>query len=108
MFLQKKIRYILSLQSFCLNDVFLPRFICERFFLRIYLQIFFGKDIFGHGFGEDFSLNISFVVFFLKYFLVGVSFENCLVEIPLQGVCGRDVSCNTFSVEGISSKRCMV
>ena len=28
----KKIRYILSLQSFCLNNVFLPRFICERFF----------------------------------------------------------------------------
>ena len=48
--------------------MFLPRFICERFFLRIYLQIFFGKDIFGHGFGDDFSLNISFVDFFPEIF----------------------------------------
>ena len=51
---------------------------------------------------------MCFVDFFLKYFLVGVSFENCLVEIPLQGVCGRNVSSNTFSLECISSKRCLV
>ena len=87
--------------------MFLPGFICERFFLRIYLQIFFGKDIFGHGFGYFFSLNISFVDFFLKYFSVRVSFENCFVEIPLQGVCGRNVSSNTFSVE-VTAEICLV
>ena len=31
-------RYILPLQSFCLNNVFLPSCICERFFFRISLQ----------------------------------------------------------------------
>ena len=78
-----------------------------RFFLRISLHIFFYKDIFGHGFGKDCSLNICFVDFFLNYFLVGVSFENCFVEIPLQGVCGRNVSSNTFSVE-FTAEICLV
>ena len=87
--------------------MFLPSFICERICLRISLQIFFGKDIFGHGFGQDFSLDISFVDFFLKYFSVGVAFENCFAEIPLQGVCGRNVSSNTFSVE-VSAEICLV
>ena len=78
-----------------------------RFFLRIYLQIFFGKDIFGHGFAEDFSLIICFVDFLPEKNSVGVSFENCFVEIPLQGVCGRNVSSNTFSVE-VTAEICLV
>jgi len=89
--------------------VFLPSFICEFFFLRISLQIFFGKDIFGHGFGNFFSLTICFVDVFLKYVLVGVSFENCFVEIPLKGVCGGNVSSNTntFSIE-VTAEICLV
>ena len=59
----------------------------EIFSENLSLQIFCGKDIFGHGFGKDFSVNIiCFVDFFLVYFLVGVSFENCFVKISLQGV----------------------
>jgi len=39
--------------------------------------------------------------------LVGVSFENCFVEVPFQGVCGRNVSSNTFSVE-VAAEICLV
>ena len=95
-------------RSFYLDNVFLPGFIWKKFCLTIYLQIFVGKEIFGHGFGLLFSLNICFVDFFLKYFSVRISFDNCFVEILLQGVCGRNVSSNTFSVECISSTRCLV
>ena len=50
---------------------------------------------------------MCFVDFVLKYFSVRVSFENCFVEIPLQGVCGRNVSSNTFSVE-VTAEICLV
>ena len=70
------------------------------------MQIVCSKDIIGHGFGKDFSVNICFVDFLPKYFLVGVSFENCFVKISLQGVCGRNDSSNTFSV-GITAENCL-
>ena len=78
---------------------FVWEFICRSLLVRISLDmvlVYF------------FSLNICFVDFFLKYFSVRISFDNCFVEIPLQGVCGRNVSSNTFSVECISSKRCLM
>ena len=38
--------------------------------------------------------------------MVGGSFENCFVEISLQGVCGRNVSSNTSLVE-VSAGICL-
>ena len=77
---------------------FVWQFICRSLLVKISLDMVL----------VYFSLNICFVDFFLKYFSVRISFDNCFVKIPLQGVCGRNVSSNTFSVECISSKRCLV
>ena len=41
------------------------------------------------------------------FVFVGVSFENCLVEISFQRVCGRHVASNFFLVE-VSVEICLV
>ena len=66
---------------------FFWEFICRSFLVKISLDIVWEISL---------ELYICFVDFFLKYFSVEVSFENCFVEIPLLGVCGRFFYSNTF------------
>ena len=67
----------------------------------------FSSDILGSNFiFKYFLIEFFFVDLFIKYFLVGVSFENCFVEISPQRVCGRNVFPNTFLVE-VSAGICL-
>ena len=82
---------------------FLQGYIGELFppkFLESFFPANFSSDIFGSNFMFKYFLVDFFLVdFFIKYFFGGVSFENCFVEISLQGGCGRNVLANTFLVE---------
>ena len=75
------------LQSF-LNPFFGQIFLQTYYhiWVEFYVRIFFGRLFLGRFFHQIF-------------FLGGVFFENCFVEISLQGVCGRNVFANTFLVE---------
>ena len=85
-------------REFPFTDCLVANFSSDIYiWVESYLQKLFGRDFFFLGGG---------VVFFRKYFLVGVSFEHCFVEISLKRFCGRNCSSISFLVE-VSAGICL-
>ena len=84
----------------CLEDISIQSKFGRQFAFTDCLVANFSSDILGSNFIFKYFLEFFLVDFSSNNLFGGVSFENCFVEISLQGVCGRNVFANTFSVEG--------
>ena len=84
----------------CLEDISIQSLFGRQLAFTDCLVANFSSDILGSNFIFEYFL-VEFLLgrFVHQIYFGEVSFENCCVEISLQGICGRNVFANTFWVE---------